>query len=363
MRSPGQSRGGLHLLRTDDRLAEVDAFTDLLGGPVGLAGVLGDLNRAATRVRVPAPAAEWGMRWDHDDMVSKRWWPQGITTSADASADGLIDDRAVLITSSYSHDIDGLHKGARLSVFDLSDPTAIRYRHVLLVEPFLRGDGSVDVRPVKLHAGGIVWHGDHVHVAGTARGFSSFRLDDIVSVAANDGTRIGIRGDRVDVFGYRYVVPVRFTYDARAARGLTRMRYSFASLDRSSTPHALVAGEYGRDGQTSRLVRYEVDPVTSLLRADEDGTCHPAELLDDGVPGMQGAAVVDGTWFVTTSRGRFRLGSVWVGRPGRLVERRHQLPVGPEDITYWPQRDQLWSLSEYPHARFVFAMPRRRLLR
>ncbi len=31
MRSPGQSRGGLHLLRTDDRLAEVDAFTDLLG--------------------------------------------------------------------------------------------------------------------------------------------------------------------------------------------------------------------------------------------------------------------------------------------------------------------------------------------
>ena len=73
--------------------------------------------------------------------------------------------------------------------------------------------------------------------------------------------------------------------------------------------------------------------------------------------------LVDGTWFVTTSRGRFRLGSVWVGRPGRLAERRHQLPVGPEDITYWPQRDQLWSLSEYPHARFVFAMPRRRLLR
>ena len=40
-------------------------------------------------------------------------------------------------------------------------------------------------------------------------------------------------------------------------------------------------------------------------------------MLDDGgVPGMQGATVVNGTWFVTTSRGRYRLGSVWVGRPG-----------------------------------------------
>jgi hypothetical protein len=294
-------------------------------------------------------------------MVSRRWWPQGITTSADAAAHGLVHGRALVMTSAYSHDVDGLHKGARLSILDVTDPAAIRYRHVLLVEPYLRDDGSVDVRPVKLHAGGIVWHGDHVHVAGTARGFSSFRLDDIVRVGANDRSRIGARAGGVDVFGYRYVLPVRFTYDARTPDGSPKMRYSFASLDRSSTPHALVAGEYGRDKQTSRLVRYEIDPATSLLRADDDGSCRPLELLDDGVPGMQGAAVVDGTWFVTTSRGRFRLGSVWVGRPGRLVQRRRQLPVGPEDITYWPQRDQFWSLSEYPHARYVFAMPRTRL--
>ena len=86
-------------------------------------------------------------------------------------------------------------------------------------------------------------------------------------------------------------------------------------------------------------------------------------LEDGGVPGMQGATVVDGTWFVTTSRGRYRLGSVWVGRPGDLCEHRWQLPVGPEDITYWSERDQLWSLSEYPGARYVYAMPRSRFLR
>ena len=141
------------------------------------------------------------------------------------------------------------------------------------------------------------------------------------------------------------------------------MRYSFASLDRSTSPHELVAGEYGRNDMTTRLVRYEIDPGSALLRAEDDGRSVPLALEDGGVPGMQGATVVDGTWFVTTSRGRYRLGSVWVGRPGDLRERRWQLPVGPEDITYWPERDQLWSLSEYPGARYVFAMPRSRFLR
>jgi hypothetical protein len=156
---------------------------------------------------------------------------------------------------------------------------------------------------------------------------------------------------------------VRFTYDATAGAGTPRMRYSFASVDRSMSPHELVAGEYGRADMTTRLVRYRIDPATSLLDVDRDGTCRPALLDDGGVQGMQGATVVRGTWFVTTSRGRYRLGSVWVGRPGALREHRHQLPVGPEDITYWPARDQLWSLSEYPGARYVFAMPRERFAR
>jgi hypothetical protein len=356
-------RHGLHLRRTQDRAGAVDALADLVGERVGLDGVLGALNRTAEPVRVPAAAAEWGFRWAHDDQESKRWWPQGITTSADADGDGLIDGRAILVTSAYSHEVDGLAKGARLSFVDLTDPADVRYRHVLLVEAFLRDDGAVDVRPVTVHAGGIVWHGDHVHVAGTARGFSSFRLDDVLRVPAGDGSRIGVRANGgVDVFGYRYVLPVRFTYAGHATEGRTKLRYSFASLDRSTTPPELVAGEYGRDGQTSRLVRYEIDPETSLLRADADGASHPSELLDGGVERMQGAAVVDGTWFVTTSRGRFRRGSLWVGRPGELVEHRHQLPIGPEDITYWPQRDQLWSLSEYPGRRYVYAMPRQRFL-
>jgi hypothetical protein len=349
---------GVHLLRGAERTAEVDALAALCGGRVGVAGVLRDLDRTARAVRVPAPAASWGFRWDREDMTSRRWWPQGITTSADAGPGqaGLPDGRQVLVTSAYSQPVDGVQQGARLSFVDVSDPASLRYRHVLLVEAFLRDSSlasPVDVRPVLLHAGGIAWHGPEIHVAGTARGLSSFRPEDIVRVPDRSP---------LQVFGHRYVLPLRSTYAARTVGQTPRMRYSFLSVDRSASPHRLVAGEYGRATMSTRLVCYELDQATSLLRVDPDGAARPVLLHDGGVPGMQGAALVDGTWFVTTSRGRYRLGSVWVGKPGRLRERRWRLPVGPEDLAYWPERDELWSLSEYPGARYVFAMPRAQFL-
>ena len=76
----------MHLQRGADRADEVDALAERRGGRVGLAGVLGDLDRRARVVRVPAPAAVWGFRWDREDMRSARWWPQGITTSADSAS-------------------------------------------------------------------------------------------------------------------------------------------------------------------------------------------------------------------------------------------------------------------------------------
>ena len=84
--------------------------------------------------------------------------------------------------------------------------------------------------------------------------------------------------------------------------------------------------------------------------------------LDDGGVGhMQGAAVVGGRYYVTVSRGSRRRGHLYVGTPGALTPYRWALPPGPEDISYWPSRDQLWSLSEHPGRRYVYAMDRKRL--
>ena len=136
------------------------------------------------------------------------------------------------------------------------------------------------------------------------------------------------------------------------------MRYSFLSLDRGTQPPQLVAGEYGVSEMTRRLVRYPLDPETFHLATHEDGTSRPVWLDERGLGHMQGATVVGDTYYVTSSRGRYRLGRMYVGEPGRFRTFPRALPVGPEDISYWPSTDRLWSLTEYPGRRFVFAMDR-----
>ena len=335
---------GIHLRRTDENSADIDAAAQQLGSRVGLPGLLESLNRQAERVPVPGRAVEWGFRWNDADVATERWWPQGITTSADASDTEDFDGRRLLMTSWYSKQVAGTNHGSRISIVDID---SLEYRHVLLVVPERTEAGTIELRPLLVHAGGLVWCGPYLHVAGTRRGLFSCLVDDIIRVHDLDST-----------FGYRYVLPVRFAYDADASEGVELMRYSFLSLDRGSQPMHLVAGEYGLGDMTRRLVRFPLDPETNHLACDEDGTSRPAWLDERGLGHMQGACVVGDTYYVTSSRGRYRLGQVHVGQPGSFRSFQRALPVGPEDISYWPGTDLLWSLSEYPGRRFVFSLKR-----
>jgi hypothetical protein len=363
---------GVHLRRSAERTAEIEALVAAVsragGRRVGLRGVLTDLDRRAPVVRVRASAAHWGFGWDGEDARSTRWWPQGVTTSADHDGSEEYDGRHIVLTSWYAQDPAGANQGSRISVVDVTDRDRIGYRHVLLVDVAVGEDGTPRVRPLRVHAGGIVWHGQHLHVAGTARGISTFHLDDVVGGgepgrAAAGSPTSGVAG--VDL-GHRYLLPVRFGYDAFTDEGHERMRYSFLSLDRGSgadtrTNHRLLAGEYGRRPGSTRLVDFAMDPATGLLRTSEEGHALPLSLSPHGVEGMQGATAVGDRWYVTTSAGRFLRGSMYVGRPGAFRRRAWVLPAGVEDLAYWPSRDELWSLSEYPGRRFVFAMDRARL--
>ena len=336
----------IHLVRTEENVAEIDVAADRLGRRVGLAGVLSDLNRQAARTRVPGLAVEWGFGWDSRDHRSVRWWPQGITTSADASDTEVVDGRRLLITSWYSHRVAGENHGSRVTVVDLE---TLEYRHVLLVVPERRRRGRVELEPLLVHAGGLAWCGPYLHVAGTRSGLFTCRPDDIIRVDSTE-----------DTFGHRYVLPVRFAYQAHASEGVEQMRYSFLSLDRSSPQPHLLAGEYGRGQMTRRLARFPLDPETYHLVAHEDGSSRPVWLDQRGVGHMQGAVFVRDRYYVTVSRGRYRLGKVYVGAPGSFRGFRWTVPVGPEDLAYWPSSDMLWSLSEYPRKRYVFAVRRSR---
>lgn len=327
-----------HLRRTEENaheISEAARSADL----VGLTGLLEGLDRQAAEVAVPGLAVDFGFTWDDEDAHSERWWPQGITTSAD----GSWDTHQLVVTSAYSKTVDGRNHGSRITVVDLE---TLRYRHVLLVVPELVA-GRLRLSPLLVHAGGIVWCGQYLYVAGTRRGLFTCRLDDILRIEPSPET-----------FGYEHVLPVRFGYDALSEDGVEELRYSFLSLDRGGSEPHLVAGEYGRAEMTRRLVRYPLDPATFHLVADEDGTSRPIDLDERGVGHMQGAAVVDERYYVSSSRGQWKLGTVHVGVPGAFRAFPRAVPNGPEDITFWPEQDAFWSLSEYPGRRYVFRMPR-----
>ena len=332
---------GVHLVRTDENVEEIDALAARLGGRVGLPVLLSDLDRRARRTLAPGRAVHRALTWDAADRRDQRWWPQGISTSADASDSEDVEGRRMLVVSWYAND----GSGSRVTFLDLATR---RYRHVLLVEPVVV-DGEVTVRPLKVHAGGLVWHGPYLHVAATARGMHTVRLDDLLRVPAEGS---------LDSLGYRYVLPVRFSYRAATDDGLERLRYSFLSLDRGANPPELVVGEYGNSAQTRRLARFPLDPETLFLAQGEDGASRPVVLDEGGVVRTQGAAIARGKWYLTRSTGPWVPGSVYVGEPGSFRRYRWATPMGPEDIAWWPSTDLLWSVTEHPRRRWVYAMKR-----
>jgi hypothetical protein len=252
----------------------------------------------------------------------------------------------VLVTTWYAKDLGEGSHGSRVTFLDLD---TLRYGHVLLVTPTLDEEGRPGLEPLRVHAGGVVWRGPWLHVAATARGFVTFRLADALAV----------RDDAVPAYGHTRVLPARFTYRARTAEGHRAMRYSFLSLDRDTSPPALLAGEYARGvGEATRLARFTLAADAWPLAVGEDGHSRPVTLEDGGVLRMQGATTARGRLHVTSSHGPWWPGTVHVGRPGSLRPRRLAVPMGPEDLTWWPTSDRLWTLTEHPRRRWVVSMRR-----
>lgn len=353
---------GVHLERTDENVREIDALRAVLGEPAGLDGLLDDLKYSVRPARVLprllGRAVREAYAFDAYDQRDQQWYPQGISTSADANETGIVRGRRVLAMTWYSTGRDGIKRGSRVTFLDLG---SLRYRHVLLVVPVLDQHGVLQLKPMNIHAGGIVWAGDWLHIAATNRGFVTARVDDVLRVAGDDDhpDQLGVMGNRVASFGHRYVLPVRFTYQAFTDEGHRKLRYSFMSLDRRSDPPALIAGEYATDPDAPRrLARYQLDPETWQLATGDDGFSRPLALDEGGVRQMQGAAIADGRYHVTVSHGPWMPGSVFTGQPGRMKGRRWVLPMGPEDLTYWPATDCLWSLTEHPRRRWIVSMDR-----
>jgi hypothetical protein len=277
---------------------------------VSLAQVLASGHRRVRWALAPGWRVRRALAWERADQRDRAWWPQGITCSADAGrADRL------LLVSWYSKQ----GGGARITFLDR---VTRHYVHVPLALP--RASGPV---PLAVHAGGLLWRGPWLYVAATGRGCYVAHLDDLRR--RPDG---------------ELVWPVRLHYAAEDG-----MRYSFLSV---TDEDELLAGEYGRGEQTTRLVRFRLD-ASGLLALDADRVAH-AVGVDVGVRQMQGAVRRGDRYLATVSHGSRRLGSLYVGRSGALQRHRFATPVGPEDLTW--SDGLLWSVSEHPGRRRIFAL-------
>ncbi len=294
---------------------------------MGLAGVLDGLDRRARLCAVPGSAVEWGFTWEDRDVETQRWWPQGIACSGEARSlsPAAYDGPGLLLCAWYAKTPDGTHTHSRVSVVDL---TTLRYRHVELV--------TAAGKPLAVHAGGLAWTGEHLLVAATRRGLGVARLDDVRRV------------------GERLQLPV--TSWLRAEQDDEEpLRYSFCSVDaeRPGSPRLLV-GEYGGRSAPRRTAWFALDPETGLP-AGGDGTA-TATQSGEGPVRMQGMVSVGGVHHVVSSNGRWAPSTLHVGRPGDLSARLGALPVGSEDLTWSPEAGLLWSQSEHPGHRYVFAV-------
>jgi hypothetical protein len=337
----------------------------------GIQKLLDEANREATRgCSSPALNQVSGVldNWcfNSGDNQTSEWYPQGVTGTGDAQADDYWGSKQAVLVSWYHS-----QKGVRISFLDTDTG---KYRHVLLVEPYTNSYGNPSYRAVKIHAGGIVWYGNYLYVMDTKKGFRVFDMRYVFDLGASSNGNtsnkdlIGRQNGVYYGHGYRYVMPqvgawtVSGDQTGDTCEPSGPPRFSFVGLDRSTVPDSLITGEYcnppnPEEDRTlyGRVARWPLDASTGQLKTAEDGKVYASEAYRLPKAHAQGALALNGNWYVMTSAGETSNGKLYKGTPGNVPSSR-VAGIGPEDLYYWPKRDQIWTVTEHPGKRVLYAV-------
>lgn len=318
-----------------------------------------------------APAVSTSFCWDTGDAATEDWHPQSITSSGDADDDGAWGANKLLLagwsyvgTATAEHP----HNTVRVAFIDYNDPSAPKYRWVLLVTPI---SGGEDFRAIQAHAGGISWYGDKLFVSGQQGDNNAlyvFSMQHILQASVNDSD-IGKVDGGYSAWGYQYVMPAigSYGYDTTCSGGVDTGTPCFdsISLDRKSVPNSLVTTEYLNNGTKARLVRYDFgsDYLLGGSSAGGAGTAVSAhEAFLSGVGNIQGVLAQGDTWYVAHSSGSSGVhGSLWTQTTGSSTPTcggTYQCwAEHGESLSLWSSTGRVWSLTEWPGLRTVFAVP------
>ncbi|WP_069770041.1 hypothetical protein [Streptomyces sp. LUP30] len=373
--------GKLQLKETLVPRAALDRLAAGMGTPVGVSAVLDDADRTlrdaidcspAERRTLPVtPAATRAYCWNTDD--TQGWQPGGVTTSGDADDDGVWGANRVILSGwSRSGGTTADHGLARVGFVNAGDLNHPTYTWALLAVPV---DGGRDYRGLVSHVSGMVWYQDKLLVTADDGDRAALYVYDMnrVQRATVAGDAIGRVPGGWSAHGYRFVLPAVGSYQLNG--GSDAPRPATVSLDRSTAPDSLVAGEWTLDGgdRGARLWRYPFSTApghAGLLRADDAGRVHASQAYETKLTGVRGVLSYREQWYVTRAAGpRDRHGTLWRqstgadGAHGRTegsgaavcgaAETHSCWSPQTDSLSYWEATGEVWTQS----GRALFALP------
>ncbi|OBT95345.1 hypothetical protein VE01_06650 [Pseudogymnoascus verrucosus] len=293
------------------------------------------------------PVESWG--WNDGDDDTKKYYPQGISSSGDALGNGKYEGHSVWAVSWYQKEAAANEKKkARISFIDRSTH---KYRHVLLVEP----SADDDFKEVSVHAGGIMWYGDALYVVDTDNGLRVFNVSSMWAVGAGDRVGKDPKTGKYSANNYAYVLPQMWKFDWKSKQPDSPFRHSWVSLDRSTTPDSLIIGEYQEtDVKTPiRVIRYPLDYTTRKLATTANvATATWASCIN--ILKMQGGMSWKGKFYF--ARSASPAADLWSWIPGNAAKlAKGWFPAGAEDLSYHEARGEWYTLTEYAGDRRIVA--------
>jgi hypothetical protein len=309
-------------------------------------------------------------------LDSSDWVPQAAASSNEAVVGGYAGPSAVAVTwyqPRPDHTAGAKDDPQNDRVTFINTPASgesATYRHVLLVEPVVE-NGKLNLRRVKMHAGGIAWYGNILYVASTGGGMRAFDIrrifavhttKDVVGLDTATPSDFRLYGESF-AFVILQVANYRKT-DAACNRSATTTNsglcFSGITVNRSASPVSLISYEYRTQDQMlaakvgSRIVHWPLDRTTGLLARAADGNVHSGKLYVTPTYQVQGVSIDNATFFMSTSQSG--------GTFYREVDGDGVAPVksawvqGAESTSFTTSSfgNRLWSVTEVPGRRMVF---------
>ncbi|MEU1181056.1 hypothetical protein ABZ464_26105 [Streptomyces sp. NPDC005820] len=354
--------------------ADLNRLAGAMGTPVGVGAVLADADGAlrdaddcsrAERADLPvSPAATRAYCWNRGD--TEGWQPGAVTTSGDADDDGVWgSNRVVLSAWSHTGGTSADQGLARVAFVDADDLGRLSYTWVLLAVPV---DGGRDYRGLVSHVSGMVWYQDKLLVTADDGDSAALYVYDMNRVQRADvvGEAVGRTDGGWSAHGYRFVLPAVGSY---RLDGADAPRPTTISLDRSTAPDTLVAGEWTLDGgdRVARLWRYPFSTsavAAGLLATGADGRARVSEAYETKLTGVRGVLSYDGAWYVSRAAGAGdRHGVLW-RQTAAEKDGARAAECGTagshacwssrtESLSYWAETGEVWAQS----GRVLFATP------